>query len=500
MPGVVRRTRLWLADMFRFAGALPYWNVRKAIFVARGRRGPCPCHNPSDDSIAGRVRCEAVLGWNHPARFRPICPLLRRNEHGWVCGGELNEVRPFWGRAAFWSAGAVLATYLTGATALFGIMRFWAGTPVNWTQVVWPGRWSEIKVAQAQGFFAQAIAAFRAGRLSEAHLALLSAYARDPGNYDANLLLGQIAMYQGSWEQADGIFLRILQTHPQHQRRTALTLHDALLALGRGGPLAQLCLRMAVDDREHAALWVRSLLVGLRLPGPARDWPALGDDALRPLAPHARRLIRAQVLALSQDLPGARAELQQPHPGPYNPVYLELQVEMLARFGDPAAAQTLLDFYGPMLGSFEQGAQQFALDRFRRDETAAQASFRALLRSRLTPGLVERLAARLIVQPDAACFRLLHQHLLGNATMAAQVDGPSLWLAGLVCGAPEEAAHWRTHGLQKYQEYYPSITRVDFGSRDRTNPAAPAHLVNALSFPWDVSLALLARAASSGKM
>lgn len=496
MPDLARRTRHWLADTFRFVWALPYWNLRKTTFVLCGRQGPCPCHNPSDDSVPGHVRCEAVLGWRNPARFRPLCPLLRHNGHDWVCGGEIRDVRPFWGRAAVWAAGAVLAAYLAGATAVFAIMRVWAGTPVAWTQVAWPGLWSEVKVAQGRGFFAQAITAFRAGRLSEAHLALLTAQARDPGNYDANLLLGQIAMYQGNWGRADALFLGLLQNHPQQRKRTALALHDVLLANRRGGPLAQLCLRMAVEDREHAALWVRSLLVGLRMPGTMQDWPDLDDDTLRPLANHARRLIRAQVLARSHDLPGALAELRSPHPGPYTPIYLELQVEMLARWGETAAAQTLLDYYGPMLGSFEQGAQQFALDRRHGDNTAAQASFRALLRGRLTPDLVERLAAHLIAQPDAVCFRLLHQHLLGQAALAAQVDGPTLWLTGLICGAPAEAAHWRTHGQQKYQEYYPSITKVDFRSLDRADPASPVHLVNALSFPWEISLVLLERAAA----
>jgi hypothetical protein len=496
MPVFARRTRHWVADTFRFAWALPYWNLRKTTFVVRGRQGPCPCHNPSDDPVPGRVRCDAVLGWRNPARFRALCPLLRRNGHDWVCGGEIREVRPFWGRAAFWAAGAALAAYLAGATAVFAIMRGWADTPVAWTQVVWPGRWAEIKVAQAQGFFTQAIAAFRAGRLPEAHLALLTAQARDPGNYDANLLLGQIAMYQGNWAQADALFLSLLQNHPPQRKRTALALHDVLLANRRGGPLAQLCLRMAVEDREHAALWIRSLLVGLRLPGLQKDWPDLDDDTLRPLAPHARRLIRAQVLARSHDLPGALAELRQPHPGPYNPIYLELQVEMLARWGEPIAAQTLLDFYGPMLGAFEQGCQQFALDRLRHDGSAAQGTFRALLRRRLDAHQAERLAARLITHPAADCYRLLHQHLLDHAAVAGQVDGPTLWLAGLVCGAPAEAAFWRTHGLQKYQEYYPSITKLDFRSLDRTDPASPVHLVNALSFPWEISLALLERAAA----
>lgn len=492
---MMRGFRRSLADGLRLVPASLFWNARKSLHRFRGGQGHCPCQHPSDDDVAGYIGCEAVAHWHAPARFRLVCPLLKQTPAGWRCSVARDGVRPFWGRAIAWLAGAALAIYLAGATTVYAVMRGFAGTPVEWAQIAWPGWWPRIKQAQARGFFTRAIAAFKAGRLSEAHLALLTARSQDRENYDANLMLAQISMYQGNWDFADGIFLGLLQQHPGQQRRTAQALHDTLLALGRGGPLAHLALRMAVEDKDHAALWIRSLLLGLRLPGRADAWPELGDETLRPLAPHARRLIRAQVLARSQDTSGALAELRAPHTGPFNPVYMQQHVEMLALLGDPVTAQTLLDYYGPMLGDYEQGCQQFALDRLRRDGSAAQATFRALLRRRLDAHQVERLAARLIAHPAADCYRLLHQHLLDNAAVAGQVDGPTLWLAGIVCGAPTEAAHWRTHGVQKYQEYYPSITRVNFGSRDRADPASPAHLVNALSFPWEISLALLTRTA-----
>jgi hypothetical protein len=175
---------------------------------------------------------------------------------------------------------------------------------------------------------------------------------------------------------------------------------------------------------------------------------------------------------------------------------MQQHVEMLALSGDHAGAQTLLDFYGPILGDFEQAAQQYSLEILRRDENAADTALRGLLRMKLSAPQVERLAARLIAHPDAGGYRALHAKLLGDAALAAQVDGPTLWLTGLVCGAPAEAAHWQSHGLQKFHEIYPTIPAVNFGSRDPRDPAAPASLVNALTFPWEVSCALLARAAT----
>jgi len=496
MAAILRGLRHGLADWLRLVPAAALWNTRKTLHLRRGRPGPCPCQHPSDDNVPGRIGCEAMAHWRDPARFRLVCPLLKQTPGGWRCSVARDGVRPFWGRAAGWIFAAMLALYLAGVTAVFAVMRGYAGTPVAWSQVAWPGRWPEIKHAQARGFFTGAIVAFRAGHLPEAHLALLTARAQDPGNYDVNLLLAQISMYQGNWDYADGIFLALLRSHPGQRQRTGQVLHDTLLALGRGGRLAHLALRMAVEDKEHAAVWIRSLLLGLRLPGRTDDWPDLGDENLRPLAPHARRLIRAQVLARSQDRDGARAELHAPHPGPFNSVYMQQHVEMLARLDDPGTAQTMLDFYGPMLGDFEQAALQYTLEKLRRDDSAAEAALRGLLRLKPTAAQVERLAARLIAHPGAGGFRMLHARLVGDAALAAQADGPTLWLTGLACGAPAEAAHWQSHGGQKFQEIYPSITAVNFASRDRADPAAPANLVNALTFPWEISCALLARGAA----
>jgi hypothetical protein len=486
--------RNWLADSVRFAWALVYWNARKSAFVRGGRRGQCPCHNPSDDSAPGRVRCEAAHGWRNPARFHAVCPLLVSNEHGWVCSVAPGAVRPFWGRVFAWAGLAALLAYLAAGTAVFAVMRGVAGTPVTWSQVLWPPQWREIKSAQARGFFARAIGAFGAGRLAEAQLALQTAREKDHENREASLLLAQVAMYQGNRDFADGVFLELMQRDPSRRRATALVFHDTLLALGRGGRLAHLALRMAAEDRGHAALWARSLLFGLRMPGDRRLLPELGDDALQVLAPHARRLVRAELLAQSQDAARARAELRQPHPGPFNAVYMRQHVAMMARLGDAAGAQLLLDYYGGALGEFEQALGQYALEMARNDAASALAALRRALRGPLDTARTERLAAALIEWPDAACYRALHAHLLAHPAQAEMADGPSWWLAGLVCGAPQEAGHWRSHGAQENRELYPNIPGVKLGSRDPADPASPVNLVNSLTFPWEVSFALLSRA------
>ena len=38
----------WLADVFRGAWGLWYWNIRKTVFRLGGSQRSCPCQNPSD--------------------------------------------------------------------------------------------------------------------------------------------------------------------------------------------------------------------------------------------------------------------------------------------------------------------------------------------------------------------------------------------------------------------------------------------------------------------
>ncbi len=499
MSGTPRRISRWLADSLRLVVAFGYWNLRKSAYVARGRTGRCPCQNPSDDDIPGRVRCDAVAHWRNPARFRVVCPLLVRNEAAreWCCAVDHRGVRPFWGRAAAWAAGALAAAYVAGVLAVLVFLRFVADTPVGLVQVAWPPRWPEIRRVQADAFYGRAMAAFREGRLSEAHLALVSARARFPDHYGASLLLGQIALFRGGFLFGDEYFAGLLASNPERRFQTAVTYHDTLLALGRLEVLAAFALRMAGEDRDRAAFWVRTLVLVLRRHPDAGRFAGQHREELARLAPQARLLVEAEVRLAAADRGTAVDRLRTPFHEPLNPTYMLLQVERLAELGRGGDAQVLLDFYGPALGAFETGLAQYTIERAGRDAFFARATLRRLLAAPLSERQVMLLAERLVRWPDAADSAALGAAVSAQPPLAAARVAAPLWLAAVVSGNPAEAAAWRERARRVERTELPDLERVDFRSRDFQDPASPLFLSSAVDLPREVVLALALRAAEA---
>lgn len=498
---MLRRFSRWFSDCIRLVGAAFYWNSRKTAFVLRGRRTRCPCQNESDLGRGRMVACDAVLGWNEPERFRKVCPLLFGTDEGWVCSVSAAEVRPFWGRVALAALAVLLGGYL-GATLLgFGVLRVVGQVPVGYVDVAWPGRWPEIRRAQAQRMLTRASEAFLAGRLNEAHLALLSAQERDPGNYAATLMLAQIAMFQGSFLASDGQFARLLAQFPREGERTAIVYHDTLLSLHRLKPLVDFSLARASADQAHAAVWVRSALLGVRgmeaadLAAQESKWPPL----LAALAPHAQTLLRAELAVRAGQPAQAHRLLAAPHRGPLNPFYARYQVLRCAEIGDAGAAQTLLDFYGPVLGEFDHELTQFELAAIAGDAVGGDAAFARLLKLPLNPARVERIAAALIEHPDAKIFAAISARVRRERALESAVDGPGLWAAGLVCGALAEAKFWQTHGRQPPLSGYPPIKRIDFSSRDILAETSALHVLNVVTLPREVILSLYLRLEPPGE-
>lgn len=489
-----RRLSRWLEDTARLLGAAFYWNARKTAYVARRRRGRCPCQNDSDVGQRKMVGCDAVMHWRDPARFRQVCPLLFETDEGWVCSVPASQVRPFWGRVIAWGGGGIALCYLLGAAGVFTFLRTVSEVPVSFAQVAWPAKWSEIRVVQSQRFFRSAMEAFVRGRLNEAHLALLSAQQRDPQNYEAALLLAQIAMFQGSVLAADQQFERLLRTHPAHAARTAVVYHDTLLSLGRMGTLVEFSLARAKADGARSAVWVRSALLGLRVVGRGdiAELKAKVEPAIAPLARHPQQLLRSEFELRSGDLPSALRRLRTAFNGPLNPFYTRHQVLRLAELGEAGTAQVLWDLYGPPFGEFEQQLAQFELSSVARDERTAEAAFRRLLALPLQEQRVERIAAALIAHPSAARFEQLSARVQREKSLEAASDGAGLWLTGIVCGAPAKAAYWRSHGKQPLARYG-AVTAIDFRSRDLAVENSVCHLINVVSLPREIILALWAR-------
>lgn len=492
---MLRRVGNWLADSLRFAGAMFYWNTRKSLFFVRNRTGHCPCQNQSDDSVPGRVRCDAILHWHEPARFQRICPLLVNTPAGWRCSVHESQVRPFWGRVVRWCALSLLALYLTGSIAAFVGLRVVGHAPVRWTQVVWPGKWHEIREVQSVHLFNQAIESFRQGRLTEAYLALTSSRQRDPSNYNATLLLAQIMMFQRSYSFSDDMFANLWKDHASQRQRTAVVYHDTLLSLDRMRTLAESSIFMAKADSQRAVVWVRSALLAIRSMR-VEEVEAFAAGQIIPLqalAPHAQLLLRTE-LALRRG--GARAEavaaLREPFAGPINPFYSEYQIMRLAELGAPTEAQRLLDLQGPYLGTFEQLLTQVAITTIAGDQWSARGAFLALLKQPLNQAKLERLVCLLISHPDAGLYRELNSRIRGDRTLETAANGAAMWIAGAICQAPGEASYWQTRGLQSGARY-PDIKSVNFSSRSLVEPNTVTHLVNVVSFPREVVIALLWR-------
>lgn len=487
------RFTAWVADALRFVHALFYWNWRKQRYRQGGCRGHAPCQNESDEAKLGLVRCDVVMQWHRPARFRPLCPLLVQTPDGWRCSVAATAVRPFWGRALLIAGGSAGALWLALTLTVFALFRWGNDLPIRWVDVAWPGHWSRVRMVQADRLFLRAMIAFQQGNMNEAFLALTSARQRDPHNYRANLLIGQITMFQGSHLFADEIFAQLRRDTPAEAYRTAVVYHDTLLMLLRHERLAAHSLEMARTDTARASLWIRSLLFALRAGRLAPDFIRDHAADLGGLSPHARLLLEAEAEITRGRTDHGVGLLRRPYSGPLNPVYMELQVGRLAELGEGGAAQTLLDFYGPLLGAFRHARAQFALDQRLGDRGAAEATFRQLLALCTDPERAQLVAVELISQPDEKFFRELHGRFSRDSVLSRAVDGPTLWAAGLTCNSPIQAAWWQQHGRQPGGEFYPRLSAINFSSRDFAVVDSVASVVNVVTFPREVVMALLTK-------
>jgi len=86
-------------------------------------RDDCPCQTYSDSGHALDSRCDAIVDWTQPARFRRVCPLLTQTPQGWRCSVNAESVRPYWGRALLHASVAGLFLYLAGTLALYTVLR-----------------------------------------------------------------------------------------------------------------------------------------------------------------------------------------------------------------------------------------------------------------------------------------------------------------------------------------------------------------------------------------
>jgi len=325
--------------MVRMGWALAFWNARKTIFVLRGRRGQCPCHNPSDSGRPLETGCEAVLQWRQPQRFRVVCPLLAAKPGGgWVCSVAAGGVRPFWGRALGLAAATVAVAVILAAGGVFGTMRA-IGYQVSLRQVIWPPAWRELRAVRAQLFVDQSREHYQAGRLREAVSALLTAHEVAPNDYRISMTLAQVAQ-AGSPSAADGIYVQMMKQHPEMHADTARVWFVSLLGRGRLADVAALARRELSASPAQAEVWTDALIFAarhLRQPellesaSAAPGVPAAAAAVLR-LEARARQAPRATVPAML---------LAEPVPENF-PYALTHRAELLVEFDRPREALAVL--------------------------------------------------------------------------------------------------------------------------------------------------------------
>jgi tetratricopeptide (TPR) repeat protein len=488
-----RHIRSALADGLRLYGALIYWNLRKTLFSLSGKRGRAPCHADSDDEVVGTTRCDALLHWDKPERFQHVCPLLKHGPEGWRCSVLSKQVRPFWGRMFKWYGAAVLAIYLMGSLFYWGALNIAGEAPIALWRVVWPGSWQSISKIQSMELYRQSLMAFRQGDYRQAVRALDGARRRDPDNYKSKLLMAQISMFQGSFYFSDTLFEQLHGENPTQLANTAVNYQDALVSLNRMSKLAGLCIEMTKRDKPHTMLWVKSLLMALRSKEVATEFMTTSGDKVQELPAFARMLVEAQLLMAGGATELARSKLDEPFRGPWNPHYIQEQINLLCRLKATGDANLLLSYYNPGIGLYESMAQQYLIYYAGDDKWDARLLFVGLLRTELDATKTLRLMTLLLKAPDRESYLRLHNQVLANPKLKAEVDGAAMWVTGLVCDSPEEARLWPQPEKLIFGDSYPQIDRLNFSATRINDAQSVMHVLNVVNLPRDIIWELLSR-------
>ena len=388
----------WISDFFRFWWALFYWNARKTWFRLHGaHRDSCPCQNFSDSGHALDSRCEAVVPWQNPGRFKRICPLLTETGEGWRCGVDAERVRPFWGRAGAYVTVTLLILYLLGSVTVFAVLRS-ASYPVSWWTVAWPPHWSELRGSQEKLHTVRAQQAIARGDYPAAILSLERVCELNPRNYSAGLSLANLVQIAGQPSVAEHIYARLMHDVPEQRATTAQVWGRALLAGGDFAQLKPLALSMLSEDSGRREAWLHALLFATRQ---TRD-----AEVLRPLLNNEHGLPNwcVEIAGIEQLLLEHRSDLAMPRlsrvqlrPGSsYLPYY---QVDRLLRLSRPEPAGQLLDAYGNLLPADEASFLRVRVFRARKWTSLLETEYDTLLSFPLTPRCVALFCASLVEEP-----------------------------------------------------------------------------------------------------
>ncbi|MBS0663412.1 MAG: hypothetical protein JSR48_09105 [Verrucomicrobia bacterium] len=481
----------WLADFFRLAWGLLYWNSRKSWFRLRRGRTACPCQSPSDSGRALETQCEAMVTWQKPERFRRVCPLLVHTPQGWRCSADTADVRPFWGRALGYYGGTILGTYLALALAVFIFLRA-VGYPVSIFQVAWPGSWHRVGQARGWYFTERARQAFAANRTAEAVLYLSNAYEFDPSNYAAGLTLAKV-LQSGQPIASNRIYERLYREHRPQQEATAEDWFRALLARGDFPGICALAKDRLLHDTPTASAWMRALVFASE--------QSASDQTLRsirevPALAAWRPLIDAELLALAGRKAEARAALDRPNWDQIPPYGVYYRISRLIEAGSIFQA---LDVLGTSAGRLDpETTCTLQLEAFARQDAQRlrRQLFERLLADRLTGPSVKVLTAHLIRHPESSLFdRLCTQ--FQRAPLPFNTDNAPAYFS-LLCAAGCQG-DWIRFGemgrvLTKQSGLSPALLlTVENFFRGRSTTDRVVSILPALPLPVELDYALIER-------
>jgi len=444
----------WTADVFRILWGFLYWNSRKSVYRLGRSRGRCPCQNRSDSGRAGETGCDPSRFFAEPARFRVVCPLLKRNDEGLLrCSVDREKVRPFWGRVFVALGVTLLAFYFAGVMAVFGFLRQ-VGYPVTVTMIGWPPAWSEINGARSQYFLMNAQEAYQAGDLGETVMSLSLAYDYDPNNYDAGFFLARL-WQAGRPEVSNHIYQELIISHPEKRTQTAQAWLRSLLPRADYPWIERLATSALRFSDDHGSAWLHALLFANSR---TQDSAVIERLLANPesLTPGVETVLNweQRVQTLPPQL--AKRVLLQSLPAETPSFVVFYVIRRLITLGFPVEALEILNASETTMGDRDRISLQLralADADFRR---SYEGLFDRLTRLPPSPVQFEIIAAHLVSQPDPVLYARAKNRLDPRRLSGPEQQLPALLALFCMAGA---------HGDIAYQDHLANQMRELTSSR-----------------------------------
>ena len=488
---LARRGLFWLGDLIRTPSSAIYWNFRKWNFVRRGRRGQCPCHDPSDSGAAGRTQCVAVGSWNNPAHFRKVCPLLVQTDHGWCCSVDSSQVRPFWGRLFAGGAALSVGIYLLGTFVTLAVMHRVGYRQLHYADVFWPGNWNRFQAVQANYYRAEGKNALQSQDYRTAFMAFATVMEIDP-DYDSGMTLAVLAAYSGSYGYSDNVFATLLRSYPAQADHTAIIYQDQLVSTLRLRRLADLCLERLATPDKNESVWIRLLLFAAEHGRFTAELKKNNAARFAKLPRGAQAILDIYALIDAKKTAQALAHLQSilPADGVF---YYERAITAMVDLG--AAPQAVQSLYSRArnVPTFERAYLQYLISARTSEGALRETDFLPLLRFVYNNANFDRICALLIRTRDTASLERLWKAISpAIRTRDGRAALTAIWATARVCHREDIATAASEQSLQLGLSRLGQTGKFDFLSNRADDPAGLRLVLATRELPRETILALVA--------